>query len=106
MPDVYIDLNPNFECSDEYATQLAKSICSGEGDDLLTDALMFIGARPVEIDGYMERGGLVVGNKVHEPLLSIYDDDHSVMLFEGGYYALAELDPMNPTITYLQPRMH
>lgn len=92
--------------SEEEFSLFLEMLNIGKSDSLFTDILQFLGARPTYVVAKQLKTSIEVDGVIYEPLISIHDDEYTIIIHEGSYYMVIDCtSPELQTTTY-KPVLH
>ena len=92
--------------SEEEFSLFLEMLNIGKSDSLLTDILQFLGARPTYVVAKQLETSIEVDGVVYEPLISIHDDDCTIIIHEGSYYMVIDCTSPELRTTVYKPILH
>ena len=92
--------------SEEKLSLFLEMLNIGKSDSLLTDIIKFLGARPTYVVAKQLETSIEVDGTVYEPLISIHDDDYTIIIHEGSYYMIIDCTSSELRITVYKPTLH
>ena len=92
--------------SEEEFSLFLEMLNIGKSDSLLADIMEFLGARPTYVAAKQLETSIEIDDVIYEPLISIHDDDYTIIIHEGSYYmVIGCTSPEMQTIIY-KPVLH
>ena len=92
--------------SEEEFSLFLEMLNIGKSDNLIADLMQFLGARPTYVAAKQLEASIEIDGTVYEPLISIHDDDYTIIIHEGSYYMIIDCtSPELQTIIY-KPVLH
>ena len=92
--------------SEEEFSLFLEMLNIGESDDLIADIMQFLGARPTYVVAKQLETSIEVNGTVYEPLISINDDDYTIIIHEGSYYMVIDCTSPELQTTVYKPTLH
>jgi len=77
-----------------------------KSDNLIADTMQFLGARPTYVAAKQLETSIEVDGTVYEPLISIHDNDYTVIIHEGSYYMIIDCTSPELQTTIYKPVLH
>ena len=77
-----------------------------KSDNLIANIMQFLGARPTYVAAKQLEDSIEIEGTIYDPLISIHNDDYTVIIHEGSYYMVIDCtSPELQTIIY-KPVLH
>ena len=92
--------------SEEEFSLFLEMLSIGKSDSLLTDIIQFLGARPTYVVAKQLETSIEVDGTVYEPLISIQDDEYTIIIHEGSYYMVIDCTSHELQTTVYKPTLH
>ena len=92
--------------SEEEFSVFLEMLNIGKSDSLLADIMQFLGARPTYVVAKQLETSIEVNNIIYEPLISIHDDDYTIIIHEGSYYMIIDCTSSELQTTVYKPTLH
>ena len=77
-----------------------------KSDNLIANIMQFLGARPTYVVAKQLEDSIEVDGTVYDPLISIHNDDYTVIIHEGSYYMVIDCTSPELQTTIFKPVLH
>ena len=92
--------------SEEEFSLFLEMLNIGKGDNLIADLMQFLGARPTYVAAKQLETSIEVNGVIYEPLISITNDDYTIIIHEGSYYMVIDCTSPELQTTIFKPVLH
>ena len=92
--------------SEEEFSLFLEMLNIGKSDSLIADIMQFLGARPTYVAAKQLETSIEVDGTVYEPLISIHDDEYTIIIHEGSYYMVIDCTSPELQTTVYKPTLH
>ena len=92
--------------SEEEFSLFLEMLNIGKSDSLIADIMQFLGARPTYVAAKQLETSIEVDGTVYEPLISIHDNDYTIIIHEGSYYMIIDCTSPELQTTVYKPTLH
>ena len=92
--------------SEEEFSLFLEMLNIGKSDNLIADIMQFLGARPTYVAAKQLETSIEVDGTVYEPLISIHDDDYTIIIHEGSYYMVIDYTSSELQTAVYKPTLH
>lgn len=92
--------------SEEEFSLFLEMLNIGKSDNLIADLMQFLGARPTYVAAKQLEDSIEIDGVIYEPLISIHDDDYTIIIHEGSYYMVIDCTSPELQTTIFKPVLH
>ena len=92
--------------SEEEFSLFLEMLNIGKSDNLIADIMQFLGARPTYVAAKQLETSIEIDGVIYEPLISIHDDDYTIIIHEGSYYMVIDCTSPELQTTIFKPVLH
>ena len=92
--------------SEEEFSLFLEMLNIGKSDNLIADIMQFLGARPTYVVAKQLETSIEIDDTVYDPLISIHNDDYTVIIHKGSYYMVIDCTSPELQTTIFKPVLH